>query len=182
MAKYDSNASISVWVGNLGKYNKGELVGEWFSLPCDDFEEEWDELMKEIGIDGNRYEEVFCADWECQIPGLKYSEYPDYEELNDIAEQWDAMRDYEQEAVSVRMELCGENFDMAMMNADNVHIWYGCCNMTAVAEAYVEECGLLHGIPDHLQFYFDYEAYGRDMAIEGTFGYSESIGCMVEAY
>ena len=58
MAKYDANAPISVWVGNLGKYNEGELVGEWFSMPCADFDEEWEELMEAIGIDGKRYEEA----------------------------------------------------------------------------------------------------------------------------
>lgn len=24
---------MRVWVGNLGKYNEGELVGEWITLP-----------------------------------------------------------------------------------------------------------------------------------------------------
>ena len=28
MAKYDASNPINVWVGNLGKYNEGELVGE----------------------------------------------------------------------------------------------------------------------------------------------------------
>ena len=24
---------LNVWIGNLGKYNEGELVGEWLELP-----------------------------------------------------------------------------------------------------------------------------------------------------
>ena len=24
---------LNVWIGNLGKYNEGELVGEWLKLP-----------------------------------------------------------------------------------------------------------------------------------------------------
>ncbi len=24
---------LNVWVGNLGKYNEGELVGDWLELP-----------------------------------------------------------------------------------------------------------------------------------------------------
>ena len=182
MAKYDANAPISVWVGNLGKYNEGELVGEWFSMPCADFDEEWEELMEAIGIDGKRYEEVFCADWECDIPGLKYSEYPDYVALDTIAQEWDSMHDWERDAIGVRMELCGEDFDEALRNMDDVCIHYGCANMADVAERYVDECGLLESMPRELRWYFDYEAYGRDMAIDGTFGYSEKLGCMVEAY
>lgn len=182
MAKYNANNPINVWVGNLGKYNEGELVGEWFGLPCEDFDEEWDELMERIGIDGERYEEVFCADWECNVPGLKYSEYPDYEELNGYAEQWENMESWERDAIGIRMELCGDDFERAVDNIDNVRVWDGCYSMTNVAEQYVEECGVLNDVPDHLQYYFDYEAYGRDMAIEGTFMYSEELGCMVEAW
>ena len=187
---YDSNASISVWVGNLGKYNEGDLVGEWFSLPRDDFGEDWQALMERIGIGAPRYgdpscgvyEEVFCADWECRIPGLKYSEYPDYERLNEIAEEWDSLDGYEQDAIGVRMSLLGEDYETAARYSDQVHVYDGCHDMTAVAREVVSETGLLEEIPDRLQCYFDYEAYGRDLEIEGTFGYSEELGCMVEAY
>ena len=24
---------LNVWIGNLGKYNEGELIGEWLELP-----------------------------------------------------------------------------------------------------------------------------------------------------
>ena len=181
MAKYDSNAPISVWVGNLGKYNEGELVGEWFSFPCEDFEEEWDELMKAIGI-GGRYEEVFCADWECDIPGLKYSEYPDYEELDSIAQEWDSMLNWQQEAVGIRMSLMGEDIYKAIDNMNDVCIYYGCDDMTDVAERYVDDTGMLDQVPDSFRCYFDYEMFGRDMAIEGCFEYSDELGCMVEAW
>lgn len=181
MAEYNDNNPINVWVGNLGKYNEGELVGEWFGLPCFDFEEEWDELMERIGI-GGRYEEVFCADWECQIPGLKYSEYPDYEELDSIAAEWEGLDEDEQGAVGVRMELLGENLETAMRYSDQVCVYYGCSNMTEVAMRYVRDTGLLDQVSDTLSSYFDYEAFGRDMLIDGCFGYSEELGCMVEAY
>ena len=182
MAKYDASNPINVWVGNLGKYNEGELVGEWFGLPCDDFEQEWDELMERIGIDGKRYEEVFCADWECDITGMEYSEYPDYEQLNNIAEEWESMHDWEQDAVKVRIELCGEDFDTAVSNMDNVRIWHGCGDMEEVAQEYADEVDLLRDVPDELRYYFDFAMYGRDMQIEGTFCYMPEFGCMVEAY
>lgn len=182
-------ASISVWVGNLGKYNEGELVGEWFALPRDDFEQDWADLMKRIHIgewvDPNdprygKYEEVFCADWECEIPGLEYSEYPDYEELNRIAEEWDGMRKYEQEAMSALMEVFGDDYEYAKDHLDDTIIWYGCTDMTDVAHRYVDECNVLHNMPDELANYFDYEAYGRNLDATGNFGYSENLCCMVE--
>ena len=27
---------MQVYIANLGKYNEGELVGDWFSFPCDE--------------------------------------------------------------------------------------------------------------------------------------------------
>ncbi len=33
----------------------------------------------------------------------------------------------------------------------------------------VEESGILNNVPDEIARYFDYEAYGRDLDIEGKF-------------
>ena len=180
MAEYNVNNPINVWVGNLGKYTEGELVGEWFGLPCYDFEEEWDELMQLIGI-GGRYEEVFCADWECSIPGLEYSEYPDYEELDSIAQEWDSLGADEQDAVGIRMSLMEEDVYKAIEHKDDVRIYHGCDCMRDVAERYIRDTGMLDQ-SDFLSSYFDYEAFGRDMALDGYFTYSDELGCMVEAW
>jgi antirestriction protein len=40
--------------------------------------------------------------------------------------------------------------------------------MEDVATNYVEESGLFQEVPEQLQFYFDFEAYGRDMEINGS--------------
>lgn len=41
--------------------------------------------------------------------------------------------------------------------------------MSDVAYQVVNESGLLDGVPETIKGYFDYEAYGRDIDIEGTF-------------
>jgi len=50
--------------------------------------------------------------------------------------------------------------------------------MTDVAEQYAEETGLLDSIPENLRYYFDFEAYGRDMRIEGTFVFTNNGNCV----
>jgi hypothetical protein len=45
-------------------------------------------------------------------------------------------------------------------------IYYDCHDMEDVAREYIEECGLLHDVPEMLQNYFDFEAYGRDIRLE----------------
>ena len=84
---------LSVFVENLGKYNEGEFVGRWLELPCSD--DELQSALKDIGIGSPRfgggvYEEWFVADWDCDIPGLSYCEYPDINEWNKIAEWYEA--------------------------------------------------------------------------------------------
>ena len=37
---------------------------------------------------------------------------------------------------------------------------------TDLAHEYVESTGLLHGMPETVQRYFDYEAFGRDLAFD----------------
>ena len=51
----------------------------------------------------------------------------------------------------------------------NYRIYYNCDNMEDVAYQVVNDCGLLDGVPEEVKIYFDYEAYGRDMEINGTF-------------
>ncbi len=41
--------------------------------------------------------------------------------------------------------------------------------MADVARYYIEETGALGEVPANLQNYIDYESYGRDLEIEGTF-------------
>lgn len=172
---YDENAPINVWVGNLRKYNEGELSGGWVALPVDDVED----VFCELGIDLDR-DEYHIPDWECRIPGMKYNEYANLDELNDIAAQVVDMDEYDFARVGIRMDLLGEGFAEALDGIDDVRIWYGCNDMSDVAAEYVDECGLLDSMPENLRYYFDYAALGRDMGIEGTFDYSEELGCMVE--
>lgn len=71
---------LNVWIGNLGKYNEGELVGEWLELPVskkelDTFlrekvglqltQEEVNKLLAENGV---CYEEYMINDYETDLP------------------------------------------------------------------------------------------------------------------
>ena len=56
---------LSAYVTNLGKYNEGELVGKWLDFPTT--QKEINTVLKEIGIDGIRYEEIFITDYESYL-------------------------------------------------------------------------------------------------------------------
>lgn len=61
---------------------------------------------------------------------------------------------------------------------DDCMVYCDCNDMTDVAEQYAEETGLLNSIPENLQSYFDFEAFGRDMSYEGTFVFTNNGNCV----
>ena len=76
---------FEAYVTNLGKYNEGELVGEYLKFPTT--HEEVQALLKRIGIDGVRYEEIFITDFDGDVLGLydHLGEYENIDELNHLA-------------------------------------------------------------------------------------------------
>lgn len=161
-----TNIILNVFITNLGKYNEGELVGEWLELPAT--QKEIDDCLERIGIDYEEYEEYFITDSESDY-GLKAGEYDDLDDLNDKAEQLANLDDDELGIITALMEEGGYDFDEALDELDNVQIYWNCNNMTDVAYEYLEESGALDGAPDFLARYFDYEAFGRDLQYDGNF-------------
>lgn len=155
---------IRIFLTNLGKYNEGELVGNWFTLPID-----LDEALKEIGIgeenaDGSVYEEFFITDYEAPF---KIGEYDDIEHLNSIAEELDKTW-LEDDDINLLMQYYSDFEEMLSdYNQGRITIYSG-YTAEQYAEEYVEETGLLNEVPDSLKYYIDYEALGRDMRLEGS--------------
>lgn len=87
---------LNVWIGNLGKYNEGELVGEWLKLPVS--KQELDTFLREkVGLqltqaevdkaleeEGVCYEEYMINDYETDLP-IEVSEYENLDNLNLLA-------------------------------------------------------------------------------------------------
>ena len=71
-------SNISIYLTNLGKYNEGELIGEWVQLPVSD--DELNEVLERIGISeqpdekGSYYEEYFMTDYDSDL-GIQIDEY-----------------------------------------------------------------------------------------------------------
>jgi antirestriction protein len=131
-------------------------------------------VMKEI-LKRLEYEETFISDYETDINGLSISEYASIDELNELAEELENFDEYELEAFGAMLD-AGLATDEALQKVqDNEYRLYdGCYSMAEVAEMYADETGLLSSMPDDLRMYFDFEAYGRDMEINGSFVETES--------
>ena len=187
---YNKDYPFAAFITNLGKYNEGELVGEWVKFPTT--AEEMKEVFKRIGIGqrddfGQPYEEWFITDYDCYVDGLysKLGEYENLDELNYLASKLDEMRESEYAQFQAGMEMgdhCGSLQEIINLteNLDCYEIYPNIEDYDDLGRYYIEELDVMQ-VPEHLQNYIDYEAYGRDVALEenGTFtdqGYVRDTG------
>lgn len=160
---------IELCLTNLGKYNEGELIFTRLVLPATT--EEIYAAYDEIGVaEGTMYEETFISDYETDINGLEIREFANLDDLNELAEELEKLDEYELEAFGAMLDY-GLATDEALQKVqDGEYSFYeGCNSMEDVAYQYADETGLLNSIPDDLRCYFDFEAFGRDMDINGHF-------------
>lgn len=62
-------------------------------------------------------------------------------------------------------EYCAENMSDILDNLDDVSLFEGTAK--EYAEEYINDCGLLSELPEHLHYYFDVESFARDMVLGG---------------
>lgn len=165
---------LKIFLTNLGKYNEGHLIGEWVSLPINN--DKLEEVKKRIGIN-KYYEEIFITDYECDIDGVEVNEFDNIEELNEMAKTLKELDETDKEIIGAIMSR-GYSINEAIDKKDDVMIFYDCNDMEDVAIQYCEECGILDEMPEHLQSYFDFAAFGRDLEIEGKFIFTDNGNCI----
>lgn len=86
-------------------------------------------------------------------------------------ERFETLEDYEKEIFKSLQEYYSDDEALNIVEDGNYSIYDDCYNMSDVVYQIVDECGYLNQMPENLRYYFDYEAFGRDLDIEGTFYY-----------
>ena len=183
--EYDHDCPFEAFITNLGKYNEGELVGEWVKFPTTS--EELQKVFERIGIGskdefGNPYEEWFISDYDYYVSGLydKLGEYESLDELNYLASKLQELDNHEYEHFQAAMQISdytGNVKDVINLidNLDKYDVYPGVEDEADLGRYYVYELGMMQ-VPEHLQDYIDYEAIGRDVSINEsgqftTYGY-----------
>ncbi len=195
--EYDKDYPFAAFITNLGKYNEGALVGEWVKFPTT--HEELQKVFERIGIGakddfGNPYEEWFITDYDCYVGNLydKLGEYENLDELNYLASKLDDMSRDEYNHFLAAMEVSDHTGSIQELinlteNMDCYDVYPDIEDHDDLGRFYIEEMGAME-VPEYLQNYIDYEAYGRDVALEEggdftEFGYVRDTGDrFVEVY
>lgn len=171
------DGSFEAFVTNLGKYNEGELVGEWVHFPTT--EEEMKKVFERIGIGskdefGQVYEEWFITDYDCSIHGVSnlLGEYENLDKLNYLAARLDEMSRSELEHfVAIMDSGCDEVNDLDDLinltyNLDNYDFIPDIKDYDDLGRYYFFEGG--YNIDNKFGSfvdYIDFERYGEDCAI-----------------
>ena len=162
---------FEAYITNLGKYNEGRLVGETLKFPATT--EEVQALLKRIGVDGVRYEEIFITSFDGDVLGL-YDHLGEYESIDELNHLAHVLSDLDQsdiekfEAVIDSGEYTGSVKELINLaqNLDCYYFYPDIKDEEDLGLYFVEELGALD-IPDNLRAFFDFEAYGRCLAMEG---------------
>ena len=142
---------------------------------------------------GQPYEEGFITDYDCYVDGLydKLCEYENLDELNYLASKLDEMSQGEYEQFQAAMEIGDHSGSLQEIinlteNLDCYDIYPDIHDHDDLGRYYIEELDAMQ-VPEHLRNYIDYEAYGRDVALEesGQFtdlGYVRDTGSSFHEY
>ncbi len=173
---------LNVWIGNLGKYNEGELVGGWLKLPVSN-EELKMFLREEVGLqltqaevdealarDGVCYEEYMINDYETDLP-IKVDEYSSISMLNLLAMASERINNLN--AIEAYIE--SQNIDdieeiiNVIFQEDEIpfYPYEPLYENLSNEEKYGMSKAIWNGLDQILEDYyvtdcFDYEKYGRD--------------------
>ena len=194
--EYDKDYPFAAFITNLGKYNEGELVGEWVKFPTT--AEELKKVFDRIGIGqkddfGQPYEEWFITDYDCYVGALydKLGEYENLDELNYLASKLEEMGQGEYAQFQAAMEVGDHSGSLQEIinltdNLDCYDLYPSIQDYDDLGRYYIEELDAMQ-VPEHLRNYIDYEAYGRDVALEesGDFtdlGYIRDTGSSFHEY
>ena len=164
-------------IANLGKYNAGGLAAAWLSFPATT--EQVQSVLREIGVDGLRYEETIILEYSTSVKGLagRLGEYVPIDELNYLASRIGALTPEEADKFTAAVSH-GEYGD-SMQDLINLTYNLDCYDFLPDVRTEEEYGRWLvdhrqeFRLPEKAKLYFDYESYGGDTSINEGGDFSE---------
>lgn len=182
---------ISIYIANLGAYNRGHLIGSWVTLPMDEvsLQEKINAILAEGDHQAMKHgeycgpdEEVAIHDYECDFDGVEISEYSSIRKLNELAQTLDNLADWELD--EVKAVIAATNYDLEdsirIVEERRCTILHGIDSTEDLGYYAVDEGLFGITIPESLRNYIDYESIGRDMEFDYTIVHSLGVAVYVQ--
>ena len=144
-----------IYVVNLNSYINMKTRGRWYDLPVD-----FRQIQRDLLLDEEHGEEFAIHDFE-NFYGYKVGEYSSIKELNEYAKKLEEISDLDHlkeflEVYSID-DIIDNRDDLDFVEAENDE---------DLAQELIEQMGGLEVLSvETLQRYFNFGAYGRDLAI-----------------
>ena len=166
-----NNVTFSVFVENNSVYRDGGMLGVWFELPMSD--DELESKFAEIGItyhDGLVLNKDYViTDFENNI-NYKVGDDEPIDVLNDLAWRLEDVQSIEW--LNAYMDETGESLDEAIEHYEDSSEWFNGYTLTDVAKELADES---EDLSEFARRYFDYEAFARDLRIDGYVEYDGGV-------
>ena len=156
----------NIYVANLRMYNNGDILGDWFTLPIS-----LADILEQIGVDGSESggEEWIILDHENPY-GLPIHEYSDIKKLNGYVEK---INELDGAVLDNLNAILNEGYEELsdIIDNDGSNYWFtGAASGEEIAQRYVDDLGGIEQLGQQLlERYFDYDEYGRDLILDGSF-------------
>lgn len=152
-----------VYVGTYGKYNNGSIFGKWVELSDFDSQEDFYNFCKGLHKDEEDPEFMF-QDFEA--PEIFEGLIHESGFREDLLELSELLEDEDIDMIAAYIQATGSKLDSDTIEQAKDSFYGRFDSDTDLAHEYVESIGLLHGMPETVERYFDYEAFGRDLAFD----------------
>ena len=149
---------IQIYVACLAAYNGGSLHGKWIDATLGE-----DHIYKEVMAMLKSSPEPDAEEWAIHdYEGFEGAPISEWDSFSDIAAFAEFIKEYGELGGKLLSHFGGdlEDAKKAMDEYQGEHI-----SIAMFAQQLTEDCGT--EIPDHLSFYIDYSAMGRDMEMTG---------------
>ena len=177
--------TVKIVIGSWGSYNECNeraLGSKWLDLS--DYLD-WEQITEELKAEGfildGIDEELFIQDVEGLPSGCKNWDYTNPQTLFETLLESGVLHDaYKYGVLLAYLEVRSyEDFERLVSTRgvrwdDNISIYKG-YDWKDYGKLMFDECGYGECIPEHLQDYFDFEAYGRSMQYDGIEEYSDGL-------
>lgn len=152
---------IDIYLENINKN-----FGQWVFLPLD--ADELEAVKKDLHYDDD---EIIITAYEAP-DNLKISDYDSLDRLNELADRLNRLWNWERETLGAMLEVEPGGVDTALElldRIDDVYLLNAQNYFDLGYELLHETYDLNRVMPEHLINYIDYEAYGRDLVLNGDF-------------
>ena len=165
---------LNIFVNTWGNYNvNGCDGGEWLTLPMD--ADELEAALEKIADNMGDFDPEWAIhdyEWVCDWEGFEISEYDNIEEINEYCQQLAELSEYEGKVFAAAVEYFGRDY-VEIDEIDNFNLYEDITDNYDLGYYWAVDSGCYD--TDNLGTlgrYIDYEAFGRDIALEADGGFT----------